>query len=72
MPIVKEFHLHPLGWENDPEEERFKLSTLDYLSTMTYTNSVLFFKLQDADRELVRPQKKFKGIFLLTILIEKL
>ncbi|KAJ0276585.1 hypothetical protein COL940_008180 [Colletotrichum noveboracense] len=31
MPRVEEFQLHPSGWENDPDEERFKLSTLDYL-----------------------------------------
>ena len=53
MPSVKEFHLHPLGWENDPEEERFKLSTLDYLSTTTYTNMAIFFKLEDAEKTLV-------------------
>ncbi|KAF7555349.1 hypothetical protein G7Z17_g2204 [Cylindrodendrum hubeiense] len=50
MPRVEEFHLHPFGWENDPEVERFKLSTLDYLSTTTYTNPALFFKLEDAEK----------------------
>ncbi|KPM37984.1 hypothetical protein AK830_g8583 [Neonectria ditissima] len=50
MTTLKEFQLHPLGWENDPEEERFKLCTLDYLSTTTYTNMAVFFKLEDADR----------------------
>ncbi|KAH7117305.1 transferase [Dactylonectria macrodidyma] len=50
MPRVEEFHLHSFGWENDPEEERFKLSTLDYLSTITYTNTALFFKVEDAEK----------------------
>lgn len=53
MPKIEELQLHPLGWENDPEEERFKLSTLDYLSMMTYNNYALFFKLDDAKKRLV-------------------
>ncbi|KAL2686852.1 hypothetical protein Neosp_004394 [[Neocosmospora] mangrovei] len=53
MPNVEEFQLHPLGWENDPEEERFKISTLDYLSAMTYNNYTLFFKLDDAEKNKV-------------------
>ncbi|KAF1848165.1 uncharacterized protein K460DRAFT_308124 [Cucurbitaria berberidis CBS 394.84] len=50
MPSVDEFQLHPLGWENDPKEERFKLSTLDYLSTTTYNNMAFFFKLNDTEK----------------------
>ncbi|KAM7204513.1 Transferase [Rhypophila sp. PSN 637] len=50
MPKTEEYQLHPLGWENDPEEERFKLSTLDYLSARTYNNYALFFKLQDPNK----------------------
>jgi hypothetical protein len=53
MPKVEEFQLHPLGWENDPEEERYRLSTLDYLTTITYTNTAVFFKLEEADKVLV-------------------
>lgn len=53
MPNVEEFQLHPLGWGNDPEEERFKISTLDYLSAMTYNNYTLFFKLDDAEKKSV-------------------
>ena len=53
MPKVVEYQLQPLGWENDPEEERFKLSTLDYLTPMTYNNYALFFKLGDVDQRLV-------------------
>lgn len=50
MPKIEESQIHPLGWENDPEEERFKLSTLDYLSARTYNNYALFFQLDDADK----------------------
>jgi hypothetical protein len=53
MPRIEEYQLYPLGWENDPEEERFRLSTLDYLSTTTYTNTALFFKVADTDKPLV-------------------
>ena len=53
MSKVEEFHLHPFGWENDPEEERFRLSTLDYLTTTTWTNTAIFFKLTDAEKMLV-------------------
>lgn len=50
MPKVEEFRLRPLGWENDPEQEQFKLSTLDYLSTITYTNTALFFRLRENEK----------------------
>ncbi|KAF4458916.1 acyl transferase [Fusarium albosuccineum] len=50
MPRVEEFQIYPLGWENDPEEERYKLSTLDYLSTTTFTNTALFFKVEEAEK----------------------
>lgn len=53
MPKVEEFELRPLGWEDAPAEERFKLSTLDYLSAMTYNNYALFFKLDDSEKRLV-------------------
>ena len=46
-PSEQVYHIHPLGWESDPEEERFKISTLDYLSVVTYMNWALFFKLED-------------------------
>jgi hypothetical protein len=53
MPKILEYQLHPMGWQNDPEEERFKLSTLDYLSAMTYNNYALFFKLDDSQKRSV-------------------
>lgn len=50
MPEEQVYHLHPLGWENDPEEERFKMSTLDYLTAQTYNMYCLFFRLDEASR----------------------
>ncbi|KAJ5486037.1 hypothetical protein N7530_000337 [Penicillium desertorum] len=44
------FRVQPLGWENDPAEERFKVSTLDYLTACTYNNYALFFRLEDVDK----------------------
>ncbi|KAK6700742.1 hypothetical protein SNK04_010679 [Fusarium graminearum] len=51
MPKQHVYHLHPLGWENDPEEERFKVTTLDYLTVCSYNNYALFFKLEDSEKE---------------------
>ncbi|KAJ5987964.1 hypothetical protein N7481_003174 [Penicillium waksmanii] len=51
MPRQETLHLHPLGWENDLEEERFKVSTLDYLTGLTYCNFAIFFRLKDGDKE---------------------
>lgn len=50
VPKLDIFHLHPYGWENDPDEERFKISTLDYLAPCTYNNYALFFQLDGAKR----------------------
>src|SRR6478735_3719545 len=50
MPKQQVYHLHPLGWENDPEEERFKVTTLDYLTVCSYNNYALFFKLEDSEK----------------------
>ncbi|KAF5667310.1 acyl transferase [Fusarium heterosporum] len=50
MPKQEEFNLHPFGWEKDPDEERFKLCAFDYLSTITYTSSVIFFRLRDEEK----------------------
>lgn len=49
-PKQEVFHLHPYGWEDDPEEERFKVTTLDYLTACTYNNYAIFFKLEDTDK----------------------
>ncbi|KAI0384212.1 acyltransferase [Hypomontagnella monticulosa] len=51
MPKIEEYRLHPRGWENDPEQESFRLSSLDYLAACVYNNYALFFRLDDrADR----------------------
>lgn len=50
MPKQEVFELHPTGWESDPSDEYFKLSTLDYCVGQVYTNYALFFKLPDADK----------------------
>lgn len=47
------FQLHPLGWESDPAEERFKLSTIDPTPNCAYNHYVLFLRLDDEDREKV-------------------
>ncbi|KAF2035276.1 hypothetical protein EK21DRAFT_54694 [Setomelanomma holmii] len=57
MPKIEEFQLHPYGWESDPQEERFRLSTLDYLATTTWTNTALFFKLNDDEKMLLLNHK---------------
>ncbi|KAJ5126327.1 hypothetical protein N7526_008504 [Penicillium atrosanguineum] len=44
------YNIHPSGWEGDPAEERFKVSTLDYLTVCTYNNYALFFRLKDAEK----------------------
>ncbi|KAI1105773.1 acyltransferase [Jackrogersella minutella] len=47
MPKKEEYRLHPWGWENDPEQESFRLSTLDYLAACVYNNYAIFFKLDE-------------------------
>ncbi|EMD67887.1 hypothetical protein COCSADRAFT_349151 [Bipolaris sorokiniana ND90Pr] len=42
------FQLRPLGWEHDPAEERFKLSTIDHTLNCAYTHYAIFFRLEDA------------------------
>ncbi|KAH8689593.1 transferase [Talaromyces proteolyticus] len=50
MPKKEVLHIHPFGWETDPEEERYKVTTLDYLTACTYTHYTIFFRLDDADK----------------------
>ncbi|KAL1841187.1 hypothetical protein VTJ49DRAFT_7356 [Mycothermus thermophilus] len=50
MPETTVYELHPLGWENDPEEEKLKLSMLDYFSAQLYDAYALFFKLPDGEQ----------------------
>jgi len=49
MTRTEEYHLHPLGWETDPDEERLRFSSLDYLAACTYNSYALFFKLGDEE-----------------------
>lgn len=51
MPDEQVFQLRPSGWEEDPDEERFKVSTLDYLTACTYNNYALFFRIKSTDTE---------------------
>ncbi|KAK2003328.1 hypothetical protein LX36DRAFT_625218 [Colletotrichum falcatum] len=44
------FQLRPLGWENDPKEERFKLSVIDSTLNCAYNHYALFFRLQDSEK----------------------
>lgn len=50
MTKQETFYLHPYGWENDPDEERFKVSTLDYLTACTYNHYALFFRIDDTHK----------------------
>lgn len=52
------YKLHPTGWESDPADEYFKLSTLDYCVGQVYTNYALFFKLPDTQKPTVIPVLK--------------
>ncbi|KAI1394296.1 uncharacterized protein F4822DRAFT_44712 [Hypoxylon trugodes] len=58
MPKLETFELHPEGWESDPEDERFKLCTLDYCVPLVYLNYAVFFKFLDADKLKVVPVLK--------------
>ncbi|KAK0649752.1 transferase [Cercophora newfieldiana] len=51
MPKVVEHQLHPLGWETDPEEERIRFSSLDYLAACLYNSYAIFFRLKDDSKE---------------------
>ncbi|KAK4223061.1 hypothetical protein QBC38DRAFT_426174 [Podospora fimiseda] len=54
MPQPEIITLRPTGWESDPEDECFQLSTLDYCVAQVFTNYALFFKLPpDADKNAI-------------------
>lgn len=40
-------HVHPSGWEADPEEERFKLSLFDPIILVVYCHFALYLRLDD-------------------------
>lgn len=44
------YHVHPYGWENDPEEERHPISCLDYVVPFNYHIFGLYFRVDDANK----------------------
>ncbi|KAK8111612.1 uncharacterized protein PG998_008069 [Apiospora kogelbergensis] len=50
-PRQEEHSIRPTGWENDPEEERFRLSLFDPIILVVYCQFALFFRLDDAHRD---------------------
>lgn len=44
---MSRFPFRPTGWENDANEERFKLSTMDYLVACVYVSYAIFFRIDD-------------------------
>ncbi|KAI0847425.1 transferase family-domain-containing protein [Daldinia vernicosa] len=50
MPKQEFYEIYPSGWESDPLDERFKLSTLDYVSAQVFTAYAVFFKLADVNK----------------------
>lgn len=62
MPRHETYELRPVGWENDPEKETFRLSTLDYLVACVYVSYATFFRIEDdADKPKVAKLLK-KGL----------
>lgn len=55
---VEVYELHPAGWESDPADEFFKLSTLDYTTSQDYINFAVYFKLPNADKSRIIPVLK--------------
>ena len=53
MVRIVKHELLPVGSENDPIEERFPLSTLDYLCACVYVSFAVFFKIDD---DALKPQ----------------
>ncbi|KAK7397830.1 hypothetical protein QQX98_012801 [Neonectria punicea] len=58
MPRQEIIELHPTGWESDPPDEYFILSTLDYCVGQVYTNYALFFKLSESEQPKIIPVLK--------------
>ncbi|TPX18571.1 uncharacterized protein E0L32_002428 [Thyridium curvatum] len=47
MPKQQVLDLHPAGWESDPADEYFRVSTLDYCVPQVYMACALLFRLPD-------------------------
>ncbi|KAG8160791.1 hypothetical protein KVR01_009055 [Diaporthe batatas] len=54
-------HLRPLGWQQD-SEERYKLSTLDYLMACVYVSFAVFFKIEDDSEKPKVAELLIKGL----------
>lgn len=50
MGRTEVLQLHPLGWEHDVDEERFKLSVIDPTPNAAYNHYVLFFRMDDSTK----------------------
>jgi hypothetical protein len=50
MSNIQVFDLQPTGWEQDPDEERWRLSVGDYLVPRIYVPLALFFEVNDDDK----------------------
>lgn len=51
MPTQEVIQLRPSGWESDPEEERFKVSTIDRTPVCAYNHYVVFFRVDDDTKD---------------------
>ncbi|ETS75568.1 hypothetical protein PFICI_12512 [Pestalotiopsis fici W106-1] len=49
MPLQQVFHLRTSGWEQDPDEERVKVSTIDRTPTTSYNQYVVYFRVEEAE-----------------------
>lgn len=51
MPSRQVIQLHPSDWEAGPDEERFKVSIIDRTPVTTYTQYVVYFRVDDVDKD---------------------
>lgn len=51
MPKTVKYQLQPLGWETDPEEERIRFSSLDYLAACLYNSYAVFSSSKTAAKK---------------------
>lgn len=51
MSLRQVSELHPLGWQHDPEEEKFRLSIIDITPNCAYNHMAVFFRMEDAIKE---------------------
>lgn len=51
MSSCQGFQLYPSGWEHDAEEERSKLSIIDFTLNCAYSRYAILFRLKDANKD---------------------